>query len=98
METKEIPIELRTESRETGRMKSKTLLRLSPWKTRSAGALVLAFAGSLLLSQAAPGRFVGTITAINGDTLTVKPDNGDVQQVEIPSTAVLKRVEPGQKD
>jgi hypothetical protein len=41
---------------------------------------------------------VGTITAINGDTLTVKPDNGDVRQVQVPSTAVLKRVEPGQKD
>jgi hypothetical protein len=41
---------------------------------------------------------VGTITAISGDTLTVKPDNGDVRQVQVPSTAVLKRVEPGQKD
>ncbi|MGO9437466.1 MAG: hypothetical protein ACLP00_24610 [Terracidiphilus sp.] len=79
-------------------MNSKTLLRLSAWKAQFAGALVLAFAGSLLFSQAAPGRFVGTITAINGDTLTVKPDSGDERQVEVPSTAVLKRVEPGQKD
>ena len=49
-------------------------------------------------SQAAPARFVGTITAINGNVLTVKPDSGDVRQVEVPETAVLKRVEPGQKD
>ncbi len=45
-----------------------------------------------------PGRFVGTITAINGDTLTVKTDAGEVRQVEVPSAAILKRVEPGQKD
>lgn len=60
--------------------------------------ILFAFATSRLLAQAASGRFVGTITSINGDTLTVKTDAGDVRQVEIPSTAVLKRVEPGQKD
>jgi hypothetical protein len=46
----------------------------------------------------APARIVGTITAINGDTLSVKPDNGDVRQVQVPSGAALRRVEPGQKD
>ncbi|HZB87233.1 MAG TPA: DUF5666 domain-containing protein [Terracidiphilus sp.] len=49
-------------------------------------------------AQAPVGRFVGTVTAINGDTLTVKTDAGAVQQVQVPATAVLKRVEPGQKD
>ncbi len=44
------------------------------------------------------GRFVGTITAINGDTLTVKTDQGEVKQVDVPASAALKRVEPGQKD
>lgn len=63
-------------------------------------ALALAFSGVLSLAQtpAPPARFVGTITAINGDTLTVKPDNGDVRQVQVPATAAVKRVEPGQKD
>jgi Domain of unknown function (DUF5666) len=51
-----------------------------------------------LLAQAAPAGFVGTITAINGDTLTVKTDSGEVKPVEVPATASLKRVEPGQKD
>lgn len=60
-------------------------------------SLLLAFATPTATAQAA-GRFVGTITAINGDVLTVKPDTGDVQQVQVPSTAALKRVEPGQKD
>ncbi len=49
-------------------------------------------------APAATGRFVGTVTAISGDTLTVKPDNGEARQVAVPSTASLKRVEPGQKD
>jgi hypothetical protein len=43
-------------------------------------------------------RYLGSITAINGDTLTVKTDAGDVHQVQVPATASLKRVEPGQTD
>jgi hypothetical protein len=76
-------------------MQSKTN-RVSGWTA----SLALAFSGILCLAQAPapPARFVGTITAINGDTLTVKPDNGDVRQVQVPATAALKRVEPGQKD
>ena len=59
-------------------------------------ALVLGSAS--LIAQAPASRFVGTLTAVNGDTLTVKTDTGDVRRVQVPSTAVLKRVEPGQKD
>jgi hypothetical protein len=66
--------------------------------TQWAGALILAMAVVLLYSQTAPGRFVGTITAIDGDKFTVKLDTGDARLVQVPSTAVLKRVEPGQKD
>ncbi len=46
----------------------------------------------------AASRFVGSITAISGDTLTVKTDSGEQHQVQIPSEAVLKRIAPGQKD
>jgi hypothetical protein len=38
------------------------------------------------------------VTAINGDTLTVKTDAGQVNQVEVPTTAQLKRIAPGQTD
>jgi len=38
------------------------------------------------------------VTAISGDTLTVKTDAGQVNQVEVPSTAQLKRIAPGQTD
>jgi hypothetical protein len=43
-------------------------------------------------------RYLGTVTAINGDTLTVKTDAGQVNTVEVPSTAQLKRISPGQTD
>ena len=48
--------------------------------------------------QAQAVRYLGTITAISGDTLTVKTDAGEAHQVQVPSTAQLKRIEPGQTD
>lgn len=51
-----------------------------------------------LRAQAAAQRFVGTITAIAGDTLTVKTDAGEVHQVQVPASAVIKQLAPGQKD
>ncbi len=63
---------------------------------------VLALAAFLL--AAAPGaraqvmRYLGSITAIHGDTLSVKTDAGDVHQVQVPATAILKRIAPGEKD
>ncbi len=67
----------------------------SSWVVVFALGVATALAGA---QATTPSRFVGTITAMTGDTLSVKPDNGDVQQVQVPATAVLKRVEPGQKD
>ena len=62
-------------------------------------ALLLALALGLRDAWAqAAEHFVGTITATSGDTLTVKTDAGAVRQVEVPSDAVLKRIEPGQRD
>jgi Domain of unknown function (DUF5666) len=49
-------------------------------------------------APAAATHYLGSITAINGDTLTVKTDQGDVHQVQVPSTAQLKRIAPGQTD
>jgi hypothetical protein len=45
-----------------------------------------------------PARFVGSITAITGNTVTVKTDAGDQRQFDVPSEAVLKRIAPGEKD
>jgi hypothetical protein len=60
--------------------------------------LMAAVAMCTALSAQAPTRFVGTVTAINGGTITVKTDAGDSKQVEVPATAVMKRLAPGQKD
>jgi predicted outer membrane protein len=46
--------------------------------------------------QAAAAKFLGAITSINSDTLTVKTAQGDSRQVQVPANAILKRVEPGQ--
>jgi hypothetical protein len=62
-------------------------------------ALLIAIAiGAPMLRAQASSRYLGTITAINGDTLTVKTDAGDERQVQVPAAASLKRIAPGEKD
>ncbi len=57
-----------------------------------------ALQSSVLFAQAAAQRFVGTVTAVAGDTLTVKTDAGEVHQVSVPASAAIKQLAPGQKD
>ncbi len=49
-------------------------------------------------STQAPSRFVGAITAIGATTITVKTDAGQSYQVDVPAAAVIKRIEPGERD
>ena len=58
----------------------------------------IAMQTSFVRAQTAAQRFVGTITAIAGDTLTIKTDAGEVHQVAVPSSAVIKQLAPGQRD
>ena len=61
--------------------------------------LLLAFvAGSVAALAQPPARFVGVITAISGNSLTVKTDSDGAYQFEVPSTAAIKRIAPGQRD
>ncbi len=53
--------------------------------------------GSVVCAQT-PTRLLGTISAIGSNSLTVKTDQGQTVQIEVPATAVLKRIAPGQKD
>jgi hypothetical protein len=54
---------------------------------------------ALLAAQAQPpSRFVGSITGITARTLTVKTDAGDQRQFDVPDSAIIKRIEPGEKD
>jgi transcription antitermination factor NusG len=69
-------------------------------KFGSAWFVVLAtlLAMAVLVDAQTAARFLGTVTAVNGNTLTVKTDAGEVHEVEVPSTASLKQIEPGAKD
>ena len=58
---------------------------------------LLAVASIAANSQTA-ARFVGSVTAITGTSLTVKTDAGEQRQFDVPSEAVLKRIAPGEKD
>jgi Domain of unknown function (DUF5666) len=57
---------------------------------------VLAMVGPAIAPAQAP-RFIGSITAISGNNLTVRTDAGEEKQVTVPDGASIKRVEPGQK-
>jgi hypothetical protein len=78
-------------------MKNKNWNRFAVTMTRLFLLVAVATACTALKAQA-PTRFVGTVTAISGTTITVKTDAGDSKQVEVPATAVMKRLAPGQKD
>ena len=70
---------------------------------KQAGVFLLLLAlvptmASQLRAQPAAQHFVGTVTAIAGDALTVKTDAGEVHQVQVPASAVIKQLAPGQKD
>jgi len=61
-------------------------------------ALVALSAAALLAQAPAASRFLGTVTAINGTTLSVTTDAKDTRQVDVPETAILKQIAPGEKD
>jgi hypothetical protein len=60
--------------------------------------MAIAVSSALAVQGQTAARFMGSVTAIGGNTLTVKTDAGDQRQVQVPSEASLKRIEPGQKD
>jgi uncharacterized membrane protein YgcG len=78
-------------------MESRMKIRISFLIARAAVCIALLSAVVVAVAQV-PTRFVGTITAISGNTLTVKTDADGAHEVNVPSTAVLKRIAPGQRD
>jgi len=73
-------------------------LKASNFALRLSLLAALHFAIALPSPAQAPARFIGAITGINGSSLTVKTDAGQSYQVEVPAAAVIKRIEPGEKD
>jgi hypothetical protein len=65
-----------------------------------AAFLVTALVGTqeAMAQTPAASRFLGTISAISANTLTVKVDANGERQVEVPAGASIKRIEPGEKD
>jgi hypothetical protein len=78
-------------------MKSMTLRR-GPASIAHLALLIAIAVSATLLGAQAPQRFVGSITAISGTTLTVKTDAGQEYQVVVPGTAAIRRIAPGEKD
>lgn len=68
-------------------------------KFRTGFTVVLFSLLALALVHAQPSpRFVGSITGIEKNTVTVKTDAGDQRMFDVPVSAVIKRIEPGEKD
>lgn len=65
------------------------------WMKIAGIAVVAMLLPAMVAAQAQ--RFIGSITAISGNSLTVKTDAGEEKQVTVPDGASLKRLEPGQK-
>src|SRR4051794_41009003 len=59
---------------------------------------IFCIASAARMNAQPPARFVGSITAISGTTVTVKTDAGESRQFDVPADAVLKRIAPGEKD
>jgi hypothetical protein len=80
-------------------MKNKMRVQVLVGRTALSLALLVAvFVGGPTTWAQAASRFLGTVTAISGTTLTVKTDAGEVHQVDVPVEAALKRIAPGEKD
>ncbi|HEU5233946.1 MAG TPA: DUF5666 domain-containing protein [Terriglobales bacterium] len=50
------------------------------------------------VTNSGAGRAIGTVTAINGNSVTLKTDSGTESTVTVPDTARIVKAEPGQKD
>jgi len=85
--------------RELTRLRMKMKVRMKALK-QWFSVMVVASAGVAALghAQAPAARFIGTINSVDGSTIVVKTDNGELHRFSLSASSVLKRVEPGQKD
>jgi hypothetical protein len=84
-------------------MRKSEMKKLYPFLLTKAAVGIALLAGASLIGAVVadaqtPVRFLGTVTAISGNTLTVKTDADGIHQVNVPATAAIKRIAPGQKD
>jgi hypothetical protein len=63
------------------------------------GALLMLWLSVAVALHAQPApRFVGAITGIDKTTVTVKTDAGEQRVFDVPQSAVIKRIAPGERD
>lgn len=67
-----------------------------PRRARLIQVAALAILAAGIAVAQAPSRLIGTITGINGNTISVKTDAGQTEQVTVPEGTAIKRLEPGQ--
>src|SRR5580658_3871287 len=82
-------------------MNRKKMIRTSALNVRLAISVAVLAAATFIVPAViaqAPARFLGTVTAISGTTLTVKTDAGQAYQVDVPAAAAIKRIALGEKD
>lgn len=61
-------------------------------------SLCIAMAIPVMAHAQSTTRYLGTVAAITGSNITVKTAQGEEHTVEVPASATLKRIEPGQTD
>jgi hypothetical protein len=76
-------------------MEMKRIMKAIKHRLIASISVIYLMAAVVAHGQAAT-RYMGSVTAINGDKITVKTQQGDEHQVQVPSTAEVKRIEPGQ--
>ncbi|HZU22867.1 MAG TPA: hypothetical protein VE998_08560, partial [Terriglobales bacterium] len=52
----------------------------------------------MTLAQTTTTRAIGTVTAISGNSITIKADTGAETVVSVPESARVLRTQPGQRD
>lgn len=73
---------------------ARTLFPLNVWVALSLLSVAAGFAAA---QQPAASRVIGTVSAVSGNTVTVKTDAGATVSVTVPDTARILRTAPGQK-
>lgn len=76
-------------------MENRMKLWMRRWLAPVAMVCVLAVASPAFVAHAQT-RFLGAITAINGNTLTIKTSAGEEHTFQVPDSASIRRIEPGQ--
>jgi hypothetical protein len=69
-----------------------------PFARTTLAFMVSASVAALYAQAPSAARLIGTVTTINGNTLTIKTDSGAISTIATTDSTRILRAEPGQKD